>query len=83
MVCKLRSDEHKSSVENCDCDKTEIVKHIWEEDHNFNWDQKKVVDREIWLIDGKIKETIHSLKNAYHINKIAYMLPEIWFSNLL
>ena len=55
MVCKLRSDEHKSSVENCDCDKTEIVKHSWEEDHNFNWDQKKVVDTEIWLIDGKIK----------------------------
>ena len=55
MVFKLRSDEHKSSVENCDCDKTEIVKHSWEEDHNFNWDQKKVVDTEIWLIDGKIK----------------------------
>ena len=30
----------------------------------------------------KIKETIHSLKNPNHINKISYMLPEIWLSNL-
>ena len=30
----------------------------------------------------KIKETIHSFKNPNHINKISYMLPEIWLSNL-
>ena len=42
---KLRSDEHKRSVRNCNCDKNEIVKHCREADHNFNWDQKKVIDR--------------------------------------
>ena len=41
----------------------------WEADHNFNWDQKKVIDRESRLIPRKIKETIHSLKNPNHINK--------------
>ena len=66
---KSRSDEHKRSVRNCDCDKNEIAKHCWEADHNFNWDQKKVVDRESRLIPRKIKETIHSLKNPNHINK--------------
>ena len=30
----------------------------------------------------KIKETIHSLQNRYHINKISYKLPEIWLPNL-
>ena len=70
------------SVRNCDCDKNEIAKHCWEADHNFNWDQKKVVDRESRLIPRKIKETIHSLKNPNHINKISYMLPEIWLPNL-
>ena len=79
---KSRSDEHKRSVRNCDCDKNEIAKHCWEADHNFNWDQKKVVDRESRLIPRKIKETIHSLKNPNHINKISYMLPEIWLPNL-
>ena len=76
------SDEHKRSVGNCDCDKNEIAKHCWEADHNFNWDQKKVVDRESRLIPRKIKETIHSLKNPNHIKKISYMLPEIWLPNL-
>ena len=33
---KSRSDEHKRSVRNCDCDKNEIAKRCWEVDHNFN-----------------------------------------------
>ena len=79
---KLRSDEHKRSVSNRNYDKNEIAKHCWEANHNFNWDQKKVIDRESRLIPRKIKETIHSLKNPNHINKISYMLTEIWLPNL-
>ena len=79
---KSRSDEHKRSVRNCDCKKNEIVKHCWEADHNFSWDQKKFVDRESRLIPRKIQENIHSLKNPNYINKIFYMLPEIWLPNL-
>ena len=78
---KSRSDEHKRSVRNCDCDNNEIAKHCWETDYNFNWDQKKVIDRES-RIPRKIKETIHSLKNPNHISKISYMFPEIWLPNL-
>ena len=79
---KSRSDEHKRSVRNCDCDKNEIAKRCWEADHNFNWDQKKVIDRENRFIPTNIKETIHYLKNPNQINKISYMLPEIWLPNL-
>ena len=79
---KLPSDEDKRSTRNCDCDKNEITKHFREADHNLSWDQKKFIDRESRLIPRKIKETIHSLKNLNHINKISYMLPEIWFPNL-
>ena len=32
---RSRSDEHKRSVRNCDCDKNEIAKHSSEADHNF------------------------------------------------
>ena len=53
-----------------------------EADYNFNWDQKKVIDRENRLIPRKIRQTIHSLKNPNHINKISYRLPEIWLPNL-
>ena len=76
------SNEHKISVRNCDCDKNEIAKHCWEADHNFNLDHKKVIDRESRLVPRKIKETIHSLKNPNHIDKISYMLPEISLPNL-
>ena len=79
---KSRSDEHKRSVSNCDCDKNEVAKHCWESDRNFTWDQKKVVDKKSRLIPRKIKETIHSLKNPNHIHKISDILPKIWLSNL-
>ena len=79
---KLRSDKHKKAVRNYNCEKNEIAKHCWEAGHNFRWDEKKVLDGESRLIPTKIKETIHSMKNLSHINKICYMLPEIWFPNL-
>ena len=44
---KWRSDECKRSVRNCDCDKNKIAKHYWEAGHNFSWDQKKIIDREM------------------------------------
>ena len=70
---KLRSNEHKKSVRNCNFEKNEMAKHCWEADHTFVWDQKKVVDRDSKLIPRKIKETVHSLKNPDHINKISYI----------
>ena len=34
----------------------EIAKHCWEADHNFSWDQKKVVDKESRLIPKTIQK---------------------------
>ena len=39
---KLQSDEHKRYVKSWSFEKNEIAKPYWEEDQNFNWDQKKV-----------------------------------------
>ena len=52
---KSRSDQHKWSVKNCDCEKN-CGTLRWEADHNFSWDQKNVVDRENRLIPKKIKK---------------------------
>ena len=79
---KSRSNEHKISVRNGNCENNEIAKYCWEADHNFSWDQEKVVDRKSRLISRKIKETIHSLKYLNGIIKISYMLPEFWLPNL-
>ena len=78
---KLRLNEHKRLVRNCDFKKNEIAKHCWEADHNFSKDQKKVVDRENRLILRKIKETINSLRNPNHINITSCILPEKWLTN--
>ena len=54
---KSCSDEHKRPARNCDCDKNEINKHYREVDRNFNWDQKKVIDRESRLIPHQRNHT--------------------------
>ena len=74
---KSRSDEHKKSVRNCDCEKNEIAKHCWEADHNFSWDQKEVIDRESRLIrnyQGK-------LRKLYILRRILITLTKFptWF----
>ena len=55
---KSGSDEQKKSVRDCDCDKNEIAKHCWEADHNLNWDQRKVIDRESRLIPRTFWENV-------------------------
>ena len=44
--------------------------------------RRKIKDRENRLIPRKIKETIHFLKNSNNIDKMSYMLSEIWLPNL-
>ena len=80
---KSRSDEHKKTVRNCDCDNNEIAKQFWYADHNFSLDQKNVVDSESRLIPGKIKETIILWRILISSTKISYMFPEIWFLNFV
>ena len=41
---KSRSDEHKRSIRNWNCDKNEIAKYCWEAGHNFNWDRMKLLN---------------------------------------
>ena len=65
-----------------DLSKEENAKQCWEEDHNLNWDQNKIFDRESRLVFRKIKETINSSMNPNHINEISYILCGIWLFNL-
>ena len=43
MIPLSRSDEHKRSVRNCDCDKNETAKHCWEADHNLTGIRRKLL----------------------------------------
>ena len=79
---KQRSSEHMRAVKNRDIEKNEIADHCWDKDHQMNWDNKKVIDRERNVYARKIKETIHSIKDDNHINSISYNLPDIWLPNI-
>ena len=61
--------------------KDKIAKNCWDADHNFSWDQKKVVDQESRLIPRKIKETLHSLRNSNDTSNFFFMVTEIWLPN--
>ena len=52
--------------------------HSWTKDHQFNRNEKEIIDQEKGWIARKIKETIHSIKNDKHINSTSYNLADIW-----
>ena len=72
-----RVQEHKRAVRNADTSMNEIADHSWTKDHQFNWNEKKIIDQEKGWIARKIKETIHSIKNVKHINSTSYNLADI------
>ena len=78
----VRYKEHDRAVRNGDTDKNEIADHCWENDHEMNWDERKIIDTEAYIKERKIKETIHSIKDRNHINSISYILPNIWIPNI-
>ena len=55
----------------------DVGDHSWKKDHQFNWNEKKVIDKEIGWTARKIKETIYSVNNKNHINSTSYHLPDM------
>ena len=76
-----RTKEHTRAVRAADTRTYETADHCWKYNHDFDWENKKIMDYETNTTTRKIKETIHSLSNNNHINGI-YRLPHIWFSAL-
>ena len=63
----MQSVEHKSFIKECIRNKNEIARHWWEKYHNFYWDQKKVVDKDIRSIIMRVKEMVHFVKNPDYL----------------
>ena len=79
---KQRLQEHRRAVRNGDTNKNETTDHSRTNDHEFLWDDKKIIEREPSMTARKVKETINSLASDNHINSISYQLPEIGFPAL-
>ena len=77
-----RTKEHIRAVRASDTRRYETADHCWKYTHDFDWENKKIMDYEADTTTRKIKETVHSLSNNNHINEIPYRLPHIWFPAL-
>ena len=77
-----RVKEHMRAVRNGDVTKNEIADHCWTNDHKFDWENRKIIDKEKGWTARKIKETIHSTQNSSSINSTSYNVPAIWFPAL-
>ena len=74
--------EHTRAVRATDTRRYKPADHCWKYDHDFGWENKKIMDYEANTTTRKIKETIHSLNINIHINGMSYRLPHIWFPAL-
>ena len=77
-----RTKEQTRAVRAADTRRYKSANHCWKYNHDFHWENKKIMDYETNTTTRKIKETIHSLSNNSHINGISYRLPHIWFPAL-
>ena len=73
----IRTNEHISAVKSAS-QRSHNAEHCWKYNHDFDWNNKRVLDFEK---NGKtriIKEAIYSEENKHHINGISFKLPAIW-----
>ena len=64
-----RTKGHTRAVRAADTRRYETVDHCWKYNHDFDWENKKIMDYETNTTTKKIKETIHSLSNNNHIKE--------------
>ena len=77
-----RTKEHTRAVRVADTRRYETADYCWKYNHDFDRENKKIMDYEANTVTRKIKETIHSLSNNNYINGISYRLPHTWFPAL-
>ena len=73
-----RTKEHTRAVRAANTRRYETADHCWKYNHDFDWENKKIMNYEANKTTWKIKETSHSLSNNNHINGISYRLTHIW-----
>ena len=66
---KNRIQEHKKDVYNPPEKWTALTKHTWRQDHKFNFDQVKIVDRSNNYKKRMILEMTHIASNAHTVNQ--------------
>ena len=72
----VRTNEHISAVKSAS-QRSHTAEHCWKYNHDFDWNNKRVLDFEMNWKTRIIKEVIYSEENKHHINGISFKLPAI------
>ena len=73
----LNINEHISAVKSTS-QRSHTAEHCWKYNHDFDWNNTRVLDLEKNWKTRTSKEAIYSEENKHHINGISYKLPTIW-----
>ena len=73
----IRNNEHISAVKSAS-QRSHTAEHCWKYNHDFDWNNKRVLDFEKNWKTRIIKEAIYSEENKHHINGVSFKLPSIW-----
>ena len=73
----IRTKEHISAVKSAS-QRSHTAKHCWKYNHDFDWNNKRVLDFETNWKTRIIKEAIYSEENKHHIIGVSFKLPAIW-----
>ena len=73
----IRAEELIKAIKSAS-ERSHTAEHCSKYNHDFEWEQKKVLDFEKNWKTRTIKETIYSEGNEHHINRISFKLPYIW-----
>ena len=78
----VRTNEHISAIKSASQRSHTYTytsaEHYWKYNHDFDWNNKRVLDFEKNWKTKIIKEAIYSEENNHHINGISFKLPTIW-----
>ena len=73
----IRTNGHISAVKSAS-QRSHTAEHCWKYNHDFDWNNKRVLDFEKNWKTRIIKEAIYSEENKHHINGVSFKLPAIW-----
>ena len=73
----IRTNEQISAVKSAS-QRSHTAEHCWKYNHDFDWNNKRVLDFEKNWKTRIIKEAIYSEENKHHINGVSFKLPATW-----
>ena len=75
---KKRTSEHQRDTDSGNTQKSAVAEHVWQNQHNIDWDNTKILDMNTKWSERKFMEAwhIHSTPDNFNRDKGVDILPE-------